>query len=80
MWGDDMDEFLQEINATVYIKWILLQNGKDGLVIKADLHDNNTIIIENDVVTGKIIFYGNAIFEEELIDHQYKYFYVVVVD
>ncbi|WRK53765.1 hypothetical protein SD457_01095 [Coprobacillaceae bacterium CR2/5/TPMF4] len=51
-----MDEFLQEINATVYIKWILLQNGKDGLVIKADLHDNNTIIIENDVVTGKIIF------------------------
>ena len=70
MWGDDMDEFLQEINATVYIKWILLQNGKDGLVIKADLHDNNTIIIENDVVTGKIIFYGNAIFEEELTDRQ----------
>ena len=70
MWGDNMDEFLQEINATVYIKWILLQNGKDGLVIKADLHDNNTIIIENDVVTGKIIFYGNAIFEEELTDRQ----------
>lgn len=68
--GDAMDEFLQEINAIVYIKWILLQNNKDGLVIKSDLDDNNIIIIENDVVTGKIIFYGNAIFEQELTDRQ----------
>ena len=64
-----MDQFLQEINAAIYLKWILLQNN-NNISIKNDDSDNNTIIISNDVVDGKIIFYGKGIFEEELSDRQ----------
>lgn len=71
-----MDEFLQDINSLVYIEWILLQNGKNKLTIEK--RDQRTIVIENDVVKGKIIFYGNGIFEEELTDRKsdQKIFYL----
>lgn len=62
-----MDEFLQGINASIYLKWILMQNNHYSLNIKVDDNDNNTIIISNEIVIGKIIYYGKGIFEEELM-------------
>ena len=67
-----MDEFLQGINASIYLKWILMQNNHYSLNIKVDDNDNNTIIISNEIVIGKIIYYGKGIFEEELNDRQTK--------
>ncbi|WP_294580281.1 PTS sugar transporter subunit IIB [uncultured Thomasclavelia sp.] len=63
-----MDEFLQEINAAIYMKWILLQNNDHDVEIIKDQDDDKIIIIKNTIVEGKIIFYGNGIFEEELTD------------
>lgn len=60
-----MDEFLQDINSTVYLQWILMQNNLYNLNIK---RDNNVIMISNDVVEGRIIYYGRGIFEEELTE------------
>ena len=51
-----MDEFLQGINASIYLKWILMQNNHYSLNIKVDDNDNNTIIISNEIVIGKIIY------------------------
>ena len=45
-----MDEFLQGINASIYLKWILMQNNHYSLNIKVDDNDNNTIIISNEIV------------------------------
>lgn len=67
-----MDEFLQGINASIYLKWILMQNNHYSLNIKVDDNDNNTIIISNEIVIGKIIYYDKGIFEEELNDRQTK--------
>ena len=58
-----MDEFLQGINASIYLKWILMQNNHYSLNIKVDDNDNNTIIISNEIVIGKIIYYGKGIFD-----------------
>ena len=44
-----MDEFLQGINASIYLKWILMQNNHYSLNIKVDDNDNNTIIISNEI-------------------------------
>lgn len=65
-----MDQFLQEINATIYLKWILMQDSYYNLSIKVDDNDDKTIIISNEMVIGKIIFYDKGIFEEELNDRQ----------
>lgn len=67
-----MDEFLQEIDTLIYLRWIMLQNNSYDLSIHQAENDDNTIIISNDMVMGKIIYYGKGIFEEELTDRQSK--------
>lgn len=49
-----------------------MQNNHYSLNIKVDDNDNNTIIISNEIVIGKIIYYGKGIFEEELNDRPNK--------
>lgn len=51
-----------------YLKWIYAKTIHYSLNIKVDDNDNNTIIISNEIVIGKIIYYGKGIFEEELND------------
>lgn len=68
--GVDMDEFYQEINAIFYLKWIIIQGEKYNLQIEFKDEREDTVIIKNNYVEGKIIYYGNGIFEEELVDCQ----------
>lgn len=68
--GVDMDEFYQEINAIFYLKWVIIQGEKYNLQIEFEDEKQNTVIIKNDYVEGKIIYYGNGIFEEELTNRQ----------
>lgn len=65
-----MDEFLQDINTAIYIRWILMQNNYYNLKIENDPDNSNTIIVSNEVVVGKIIYYDMGIFEEEITDRQ----------
>lgn len=73
-----MDEFLRDINAEIYFKWILLQGKKYNLTIKLDDSDNNIILITNQNILGKIIYYGKGLFEEVLINRHTnkKFFYL----
>lgn len=63
-----MDEFLRDINAEIYFKWILLQGSKYNLTIKLDDYESNVIVISNKDILGKIIYYGNGLFEEVLVN------------
>ena len=65
-----MDEFYQEINAIFYLKWIMIQGEKYNLQIKYADEKQNVVIIKNEAVEGKIIYYSDGIFEQELIDCQ----------
>lgn len=66
--GIVMDEFYQEINAMIYLRWIIGQGKKYNLKIDFENENQNTVIIKNNNVIGRIIYYGNGIFEEELTD------------
>ena len=65
-----MDEFYHEINAIFYLKWIMLQGKKYNLQTKYADRKQTVVIVKNNAVEGKIIYYGNGIFEQELIDCQ----------
>ena len=76
-----MDEFYQEINAIFYLKWIMLQGKKYNLQTKYADRKQTVVIVKNNAVEGKIIYYGDGIFEQELIDCQNpkKIFYLHVM-
>lgn len=65
-----MDEFYQEVNAIFYLKWVIIQGKKYNLQIEFEDERQDIVIIKNNYVKGKIIYYGNGIFEEELTDLQ----------
>ena len=66
------DEFYQELNAIFYLKWITYQGRKYNLNSRFDINDGNCVLIENDKVEGKVIYYGDSIFEEILVDRDTK--------
>lgn len=64
--GDNMDEFLREINSLIYLKWIANQKLHDIHVIEK----NNEVILEAAHSYSRIILYPHSIFEEEVRDRK----------
>lgn len=61
-----MDEFYLEINVILFLEWIIGQGQKYNLQINYESEKKDILLIKNSNIRGKIIYYGNGIFEEEL--------------